>query len=260
MRIYLDMCHGCGQDRGANSYANEEVESDKLTVIVKSKLESLGHTVNRTRPTENWHTEVSSCEKRAEMANDWGADIFVSVHNNAGGGYGAEAYTYNGEKTKMATRYLQYILDHGGSTHCYTHKNVAEAIHDGNHLIVINQSEMEACLLENFYVDTQSDCNFFKANIEMFANAIVYGLTGVDLGKKQISNNNKEVYDMKTIVLYFGDMDANAAIYVAQKNKCPMMKKSDFDISGLKVEKIIQIGGRPGTNRDDSLKDAAKLV
>ncbi|WP_051540264.1 GH25 family lysozyme [Clostridium ihumii] len=72
--------------------------------------------------------------------------------------------------------------------------------------------------------------------------------------------NNKEVYDMKTIVLYFGDMDANAAIYVAQKNQCPMMKKSDFDISGLKAEKIIQIGGRPGTGRNDSLKDAAKLV
>ncbi|MGG7163802.1 GH25 family lysozyme [Clostridium ihumii] len=78
-----------------------------------------------------------------------------------------------------------------------------------------------------------------------------------EFGKENIK---KEVYDMKIIVLYFGDMDANAAIYVAQKNKCPMMKKSDFDVSGLKAEKIIQIGGRPGTNRDDSLKDAAKLV
>ncbi|WP_051539814.1 GH25 family lysozyme [Clostridium ihumii] len=72
--------------------------------------------------------------------------------------------------------------------------------------------------------------------------------------------NKKEVYDMKTIVLYFGDMDANAAIYVAQKNQCPMMKKSDFDISGLKAEKIIQIGGKAGSTRYDSLKGAGKLV
>ena len=72
--------------------------------------------------------------------------------------------------------------------------------------------------------------------------------------------NKKEVYDMKIIVLYFGDMDANAAIYVAQKNQCPMMKKSDFESSGLKADKIITIGGRPGTGRNDSLKDAAKLV
>ncbi|WP_051539936.1 GH25 family lysozyme [Clostridium ihumii] len=88
------------------------------------------------------------------------------------------------------------------------------------------------------------------------------GYISSDYVKTEFEKENikKEVYDMKTIVLYFGDMDANAAIYVAQKKKCPMMKKSDFDISGLKAEKTIQIGGRPGTNRDDSLKDAAKLV
>ena len=73
-------------------------------------------------------------------------------------------------------------------------------------------------------------------------------------------NSRKESVDMKTIVLYVGDMDANAAIYVAQKNQCPMMKKSDFESSGLKADKIITIGGKPGSDRYTSLKDAASLV
>ena len=96
--------------------------------------------------------------------------------------------------------------------------------------------------------------------------SIVYGDHGgyvsADFIKTEFGKENikKEVYDMKTIVLYFGDMDANAAIYVAQKNQCPMMKKSDFDVSGLKAEKIIQIGGKAGSTRYDSLKDAGKLV
>ncbi|WP_051540028.1 N-acetylmuramoyl-L-alanine amidase [Clostridium ihumii] len=261
-KIWIDMCHGCGEDRGAVSIANEEIESDKLTALVVPMLRQLGYIVNATRPTGNY-TEEGSCYKRAELANNWGADIFVSIHNNAGGGIGAEAYTFNGEKTATAKRYLEYILSHGGKTHDGTlkHNTVDGAIKPHNGLIVIRETNMEAILLENFYVDTKEDYNFFKANINMFACAIVYAITGVDLGKKQISNNNNEVkVDMKTIVLYFGDMDANAAIYVAQKNQCPMMKKCDFDVSGLKVEKIIQIGGKFGSTRYDSLKDAGKLV
>ncbi|GAA0124785.1 hypothetical protein UT300019_06870 [Clostridium sp. CTA-19] len=77
--------------------------------------------------------------------------------------------------------------------------------------------------------------------------------------KKEVINK-KEMYDMKIIVLYFGDMDSNAAIYVSQKHQCPMMKKCDFDISRLKAEKIIQIGGTDGSDRYTSLHDADSLV
>lgn len=65
---------------------------------------------------------------------------------------------------------------------------------------------------------------------------------------------------MDKIVIYYGDADLFAAVLVSQKNKCPLMLKSDFDASGIKVNKIIQIGGKPGTNRYDSFKEAAGLV
>ncbi|WP_460281325.1 N-acetylmuramoyl-L-alanine amidase [Clostridium senegalense] len=108
--------------------------------MVKSKLESLGQIVNRTRPINPNHTEQSSCQERANNANDWGADLFVSVHNNAGGGEGTEILTYGGEQTSLAKRYLKYILDHNGKTHdgILKHNSIPGEVKDGTGYIVIN--------------------------------------------------------------------------------------------------------------------------
>ena len=70
-----------------------------------------------------------------------------------------------------------------------------------------------------------------------------------------------EVYDMKKIVTYYGDADVFAAVMVAQKNRCPLMKVNDYVVSGLKAEEVIQIGGKKeDTNRFVTFKNAAKLV
>lgn len=214
-KIYIDMCHGCGQDRGAVSIANEEVESDKVSTLVAQKLKGLGYEVMIGRPTESWHTVESSCSERAKRANNWGADLFISIHNNAGGGEGSEIYTYNGEKTAVAKRYLQFILDHGGKTHDGTlkHNTVDGAIKDGSDLIVINESRMEAVLVENFYVDTASDYNFFKNHVEMFANAIVYAVSGKDLTNTAPPKAHSRKY--RNLVLYANEVDMRASLYLA---------------------------------------------
>jgi len=69
----------------------------------------------------------------------------------------------------------------------------------------------------------------------------------------------EEEFDMKTLVIYFGDLDSLSAILVAQKYQCPMMRKSDYERSGLKAEKVIQVGGM-APNRYESFKEAAKLL
>nr|WP_243150685.1 GH25 family lysozyme [Clostridium sporogenes] len=70
----------------------------------------------------------------------------------------------------------------------------------------------------------------------------------------------KEEFDMDKVVLYFGTLDALSAVLVSQKHQCPMMLKEDYDNKKVKAKEIIQIGGKPGTDRYDSFKDAAKLV
>jgi len=74
-------------------------------------------------------------------------------------------------------------------------------------------------------------------------------------------NSYKGEVDMKKLVTYYGDPDVFAAIIVAQKNNCPLMKVSDYAVSGIKADEVIQIGGKAeDTNRYVSFKNAAKLV
>jgi N-acetylmuramoyl-L-alanine amidase CwlA len=62
------------------------------------------------------------------------------------------------------------------------------------------------------------------------------------------------------VVTYVGDADIFPAILVAQKNKCGLYKKSDWDASGLKANQVIVIGGKPNSDRFITFKDAAGLV
>ena len=67
--------------------------------------------------------------------------------------------------------------------------------------------------------------------------------------------------DVKVMVTYFGDADLPAAVIVAQKNKAPLMRVSDFKEQGIKADKVIQIGGnKADTNRFATFKNAAKLL
>ncbi|MEG1256774.1 MAG: N-acetylmuramoyl-L-alanine amidase [Clostridium sp.] len=241
MKIYIDQCHGCGQDRGANKYANEEICSDEMTAMAVTKLRSLGHEVLATRPTGNL-TVQQSLSWRCSRANNWGADVFISNHNNAGGGKGAEVYTYNGSKLVEAQRYLQYILNHGGKTHdgTNTHQGVDGAIKNGNDLAVINGTTMKALLLENFFVDTKSDVDFYNANKEMFANALVYGITGVDV---EINEPNEEKEEMvKCIIQYENEVDMGAANILADAIRCCTINSKRPYAEYNKFEIVIAVG------------------
>lgn len=67
--------------------------------------------------------------------------------------------------------------------------------------------------------------------------------------------------EVKTMVTYLGDADLYAAVVVAQKNKAPLMKVADFKVSGIKADKVIQIGGnKADTDRYATFKNAAKLL
>lgn len=78
--------------------------------------------------------------------------------------------------------------------------------------------------------------------------------------KLGVKPTQEEEFDMDKVVLYFGPLDALSAVLVSQKYQCPMMLKKDFEDKKLKAKEIIIIGGKPGTDRYDSFKDAAKLV
>ena len=81
MKIFLDPGHG-GADPGAVNTAlglRESVVNLDTTLILGGLLQAQGHTVQYSRTTDT----AVSLSTRARMANDWGADIFISIHCNA---------------------------------------------------------------------------------------------------------------------------------------------------------------------------------
>lgn len=91
MKIFLDAGHG-GVNPGAIGSNGLEEASTNLDIVLKLGriLEAWGYDINYSRTTDI----TVSLEDRAIMANNWGADYFVSVHCNSN-----ENPVYNGTST-----------------------------------------------------------------------------------------------------------------------------------------------------------------
>ena len=81
----------------------------------------------------------------AANANSWGADIFVSIHSNAGGGHGTETL-YKSEGGKVLAQAVQRSLV---DTLGYRDRSVVFR----NDLAVLNNTNMFACLAETVFHD-----------------------------------------------------------------------------------------------------------
>ncbi|MHC1682584.1 MAG: N-acetylmuramoyl-L-alanine amidase [Clostridiaceae bacterium] len=198
MKIEIDKGHGIGQDRGAVGFIAEEEIINAIGDLVIVKLRNLGHLVNEARP-KNTYSARESLNARCASANNWGADIFVSIHANAGGGTGAEVFTNKAERLVEAQRFLQVMLQEGFVIHSSNRSDINSGIKDGSDLAVINGTNMKAMLVEICFVDNQSDVAFYRSHIENIANAIVYGITGVDL-RNQAKPVSKPIFTTPDLV------------------------------------------------------------
>ncbi|PAE70553.1 N-acetylmuramoyl-L-alanine amidase [Bacillus licheniformis] len=181
-KVWLDAGHG-GKDSGAA--ANGMKEKDlvlKMVKYAKSYLEShyKGVQVKLTRSTDVFY-ELS---ERADMANKWGADVFVSVHANAGGGTGFETFRYPGTAGK--TLDLQKALHNEILTTMKAYGQIADRGLKQANLAVVRETRMPAVLTENLFIDRKEDADrlkdsgFLKAVGEAHARGIAkyLGLSG----------------------------------------------------------------------------------
>src|SRR5690625_1701616 len=104
-KIFLDPGHG-GNDSGA--VGNGLQEKNVVLDIAKRTQKYLndnftGHQIILSRTND----KTLSLSQRTNMANSWGADIFVSIHINAGGGTGYEDFIYSGLSNSSSTARLR---------------------------------------------------------------------------------------------------------------------------------------------------------
>src|SRR5690606_12948898 len=123
--------------------------------------------------------EKKSLIARTNEANDWGADIFLSLHCNAfnGKARGYEDFIYNNLPANAAARNHQAVL----------HQKVSSAIdlpdrgQKQANFHVLRESNMPAILTENGFIDHPEDAKLMKQESwrEKVAAAHVEGLVEI---------------------------------------------------------------------------------
>lgn len=163
MRIVINAGHTkMNVGTGANGYLNESKETRRIAYHLMELLASSGHEVIPAV----FDKSSNNLAEAVNLANNKNADLFISIHLNAGGGNGVEAYTWKGEKLPLATKICGNIANLG-------FKN--RGVKDGSHLYVIKKTKCTAILIECCFVDSQED--YRKYDYEEIANAIKKGIS-----------------------------------------------------------------------------------
>ncbi|MEW4262859.1 N-acetylmuramoyl-L-alanine amidase [Priestia megaterium] len=173
-KIYLDAGHG-GADAGAVG-ASGLYEKNLVLKIQQYLISYLNSTysdftIKTTRTTDTF----LSLSQRASQANSWGADAFMSIHVNAGGGTGYEDYVYR--SASNASKTFQSIV-HGQvqpTLLSYNHPNRGRK---SANYAVLRLTNMPAVLTEIAFIDNSTDAAllqneaFLKSMGESYAKGI----------------------------------------------------------------------------------------
>lgn len=158
MKIVINAGHTkMGKGTGAAKYLNESRETRKIAGELIKLLADTNHEVIPAIVDRS----DNNLKEVVDLANNKKADLFISIHLNAGGGEGVECFTWKGEKLSKAAKICENI-------HKLGFKN--RGVKDGSKLYVIKNTRMTAILVECCFVDSQSDKN--KYNAEKIAKAI----------------------------------------------------------------------------------------
>ena len=181
MKIFIDAGHNpTGADTGAvGNGLSEAAVTFSIAQQLKPLLEAAGHSVKLSRSSADARLGASvseSLSKRCTLANSWGADLFVSVHCNAGGGRGTEVYAYgsSGNGAAYAQKIQSAIVKRLGT--------LDRGVKYSRSLAVLRGTSMPAVLVETAFIDNPSDAALLRTRTADFAAAICAGITGQEQG------------------------------------------------------------------------------
>jgi len=157
-KVYLDPGHG-GTDSGA---VGNGLQEKALTLNIALQIRDIllanysGVDIRMSRTTD----ATVSLQQRTDDANAWGADIFVSVHINSGGGTGFESYRYL--TTDAATQALHSTIHSNALAGMRTVASVTDRGLKTANFHVLRETTMPAVLTESMFIDTVADANLLK--------------------------------------------------------------------------------------------------
>ena len=186
MRIMIDPGHaGRNVDPGAVNQATGLQEANVALLVsklVETQLLEAGHEVKLTR-TDWEQAETDDLNVRTSLSNDWGADLFVSIHCNSAASpnaAGYEVWTSPGdtEGDALATCiYAQIAIE-------FPDRTGRADYSDGDpdkesRFYVLVHTNAPACLVEMAFISNDEEAALLSdaAWQERYARAIVRGVT-----------------------------------------------------------------------------------
>ena len=161
MRIVINAGHTkFGAGTGAKGKLVESIETRKIAYELMKLLADTNHEVIPAvydRSSNNLLAAV-------DLSNKSKADLFISIHLNAGGGKGCEAYTYKGKQLKQALSVCNNLNKLGF---------INRGVKDGSLLYVVRQTLCTAILIEVCFVDNVVDSELYRlTGVNKIATAI----------------------------------------------------------------------------------------
>lgn len=170
-KVYIGVGHG-GSDSGAVKYLIEKDVNLKMALACRDYLKAAGVDVKISRTTD----KDSSIAEKVTAANSWGADLAIDIHNNAGGGDGAEVYhsIVGGTGKRLADNILNEFEKIGQNVRGAKTKHENGTDYFG----FIRLTDMPAVITEAVFVDNAADAAQAdtKAECKAFGIAIAKGV------------------------------------------------------------------------------------
>jgi len=185
-KIYWDKGHGAHDPGIVANGMQEKVLVHKIVEYAMAYMNAnyTGFVQKTSRVGDTYPTLTGRCAD----ANAWGADVFISVHINGGGGTGYESYVLN--RNDRPTNSLQ---DNLNREILAANAPYGKKAHGGNPIksadyAVLRGTNMPAVLTENLYLDsadanTLRDEGYLKAIGQAHARGVA-----AHLGLSKVSN------------------------------------------------------------------------
>ena len=179
-KIYINPGHS-NSDPGAVGYETERELNVKVSNYQKDYLLSKYNCEIRMNPGT-----MSNLNEIIEDANEWGADLLVSNHNNAGGGDGYEALVYSENRLRLGEVFEKHVKAVGQNS---------RGVKLRPDLAVLRKTNMPAVLNEGAFVDNKTDIQDWNEDRELKKLGEAYGKATAEFlslpkkKKKHINDN-----------------------------------------------------------------------
>lgn len=190
-KIYINPGHS-NVDPGAVGFETERVLNVKTANFMNEHL--LANYECQTMVTDG---KINSTHVASAEANEWGADLFVSIHNNAAGGDGYEALVYSEKRKALGQIFEKHVLAAGQNS---------RGVKLRPELNVLRLTDMPAVLNEGAFVDNKKDIEDWNDDHELKQLGIAYAEAAAEYLKleKKVAKPAPTTEPVKPMYRVFG--------------------------------------------------------